>query len=591
MRLVQADRLLLEAPLRRGAAGAVDVPDRPHIAGELPLLVSIHGPPTGTLLRLRIGAALVEPRRAPPEAWTWTGRDELGEVSWALEEAHPATPHDWSDSVRGVLEVVAPPDVVRLHGEIVRDLDRIHVGLAHETLGRTGATAGGRTGGARLFQPEHDIGQLALLDRELERALRTIGTQPSSGLVRNRVLTRWRAGDALDAHGLQRALHEGATDVTTTGRFRRIGKVWVRRSHLSQDVEEHRQIRDGLRRIAAAARALAQQCRHCAHLYGLERRRWARQVFDSRYRPRVELLEQIAFRAEETASRVAGYVAAHDFLREAGQPRGPLRPTPTFVGRPEYRAAYTALLRARRQLGLIVDGESLRMGFRKLSTLYEYWCFLEVVEICGLVTGVGGAAESRGAYRLIHDVYRPELAPGQSFTFRLPHGARLVVTYEPDFEPVDWTTGGTYRAALVTGPLRPDVTLALAGDGRPHVIMAIDAKSTRTFTVDRLWEVSDYRALIHDPVTGHQPVRQVFLAHLDERAAPVCNVAGYLAGRSGTAHTSVIGAMPFLPGRSDHVERAIERFLEVNGALPGDGGTVSGRPIDPGAAGSISAPP
>jgi hypothetical protein len=94
-------------------------------------------------------------------------------------------------------------------------------------------------------------------------------------------------------------------------------------------------------------------------------------------------------------------------------------------------------------------------------------------------------------------------------------------------------------------------------------MLALDSKSTRSFSREQLWKLSDYRALIHDPRTGHQPVRQLFLLHADRAAAPVSNLTGYLEGLVSVREASVLGAVPCLPGETRHLERVLERFLEM----------------------------
>ena len=98
------------------------------------------------------------------------------------------------------------------------------------------------------------------------------------------------------------------------------------------------------------------------------------------------------------------------------------------------------------------------------------------------------------------------------------------------------------------------------------MILALDAKSGPRFrgAQERLHGTADYLWLVHDPHTGFQPVRQLFLVHRDPDAAPLCNVTGYLEGRvSIPLDTRVLGAVPAWPGGTDHLREAILRFLET----------------------------
>jgi hypothetical protein len=96
-------------------------------------------------------------------------------------------------------------------------------------------------------------------------------------------------------------------------------------------------------------------------------------------------------------------------------------------------------------------------------------------------------------------------------------------------------------------------------------MLALDAKSGPRFrrAQERLHESADYLWLIHDPHTGHQPLRQLFLIHRDADALPICNVPGYLEGKAVPAEARILGALPAWPGGTDLLARAIARFLET----------------------------
>jgi hypothetical protein len=208
--------------------------------------------------------------------------------------------------------------------------------------------------------------------------------------------------------------------------------------------------------------------------------------------------------------------------------------------------------------------------------LYEYWCFLKVVE--QLRSRFGGF-RAHQAFRLIDEVYRPELAPGQSFCFRT-RNATVTVWYEPEFHPAGWRRSGLskFRAALVDAPLRPDIVIeAMVGNDAASAAaeplwLVMDSKSVERFSNDHFHRISDYRSALHDPETGHQPARQLFLLHRDERTQVFCNLPGYLEGKAGDRNSMIIGAVSLMPGTEHSLELVIDRFLEIAGVDVGEAG-------------------
>jgi hypothetical protein len=69
--------------------------------------------------------------------------------------------------------------------------------------------------------------------------------------------------------------------------------------------------------------------------------------------------------------------------------------------------------------------------------------------------------------------------------------------------------------------------------------------------------------MVHDPQSGYQPVRQLFLVHRDPDTPPLCNVTGYLEGRVSAPEARVLGAVPAWPGSTPALRHVILRFLET----------------------------
>ena len=560
------------------AAGEIDPNARASAAEEVeadaPLAIGVSRPAgSRTLGRVRVGDAVLlvlQAGQSSMEVVTGALREEYGEATLVYEEAVPDDPGRGYPLLELTVALHARPETEALYERLVADLEAVHAGLAQDVVSRTTHRGALGRGPVVAIRPEADVERLSRLHDALSRALKRIGSQPSTALVHEVRRGRWRAGDLLRPSAVGLVARETGT-VVVEGRVRALGTVQIDRTRSTTDTPEHRQIREGLRRLEARSRAVARHCRRMADLYLADRARWGRDrdfessVFAKRALPRVRALEEFEERATSLADDFRRLVGAFAFLVGAGPVRARLSPTPIFVNRPGYREAYAALRETERTAGILVEGEEVRLRYRQLSTLFEYWCFIKVVEIVRHQPGMG-APEPRDAVEVIDDVYRPELAPGQSFRFPYGRGRSVTVSYEPDFPPHEWKTlaAHPFRAALSEAPLRPDVTVQIDREGEPPTILVLDAKSHGRFDSKTLWETTDYRSRIFDPTTGHQPVRQVFLLHRDASAAPLVNLPGYLEHRTGDSHSSLLGAVAFLPERTDAARRVIERFLGLS---------------------------
>ncbi|MBI3269302.1 MAG: DUF2357 domain-containing protein [Planctomycetes bacterium] len=549
------------------------------LEAELPMNVIVGRPPGATTLgRVRVGDAILlvlRPGDTGMSCSADTLREDFGETTLVYEEADPDDPDAAHPLLSLTLLLACKPELEALYERLVAELEGIHAGLAQDFLSRTTHRWGRAQRTALPVRPEEELARMAGWLDLLSHALSRIGDQPSTALQRQMGRARWRSGDLLRPSTTGQAALEPGT-VVVAGCVRAVGKVQVCRTRTTADIPEHRHLREGLGRLAQRARSVAGHCARMAELYEAERRRWGRDrqdgssVFEKRFAPRIQVLSEWARRSRELEAGFERLVRVHPFIAEAGPARVRLGPTPIFLNRPGYREAFVVLRAAEASAGALVAGEGIRVRYRKLSTLYEYWCYVKVVELLRGLSKLG-PADPADAFAMIDEVYRPELRPGQSFRFPWGTNRRVVVTYEPEFPPVDRPAIGNqpFRATLSEGTLRPDITVALEREGKPTVLLVLDAKSHGHFDPSTLWETTDYRSRICDPATGHQPVRQVFLLHRNARLRPIVNVPGYLDQRAGDRTSWLIGAVPFLPDRTESVRRVLERFLGVFGAPAG----------------------
>jgi hypothetical protein len=495
-------------------------------------------------------------------------QDDYGDAAVVYEEYDPDDADEAEPLLTLWVTVRAAPEVEALYETLVAELESVHAGLAQDVLGRTLHRRG--LGHGVLLTPDEALRRLSRILGVLEPALARIAAQPSVALERRVERARWRPRDIVPAGWVGDLVRDSGT-VIEEGRVVALARARVLRTHVTTDLPEHRQLREGVIRLARRARLLARHCARAAQSYEGERRRWGRaredgtSVFETRFLPRIRVLESWEREAYSLEVGFAQLLRRHDFLASVGPARTRLEPTPLFLNRPGYREAYVALQETL-DLGEAAPlGDEIRVRYRQLSTLYEYWCFVKIVELLRERDDLG-APEPRSAFSVIDEVYRPELEPGQSFRFPWTRGGSVVVSYEPEFPPVGRRAEARFHATLGTGTLRPDVTIELDRPGAPSAILVLDAKSHRVFREDAFQHVADYRTRICDLATGHQPIRQVFLLHRDALRAPVMNLPGYLDGRVGGATSSVLGAACLLPDRTTATRRVIERFLTLNEA-------------------------
>ena len=589
IRLRASDRDLVRRSWPAGGVAPAAEAAGPAIAADESFAVHVYAPPGEARgpLRLKLGDEVIAEAPAgaryfqtPDVPWF---RNEFGTSRVVLERVERAGEGDEDVATLFELEVgvIARPEVARDYRVMLRDVAAVHEGLAQDVAGRSFARRRIDAGSVALLHPRAMLNRLREVHEHLQASIEVIAKQPSVALGRAVRTARYRGGDRVDAAAAVAAARDPATRVDRSGRVVALGKLLLRGPALTEDLPEHRHIAEGLRRLAARAEGLARHCEHTA-----DRLSWQA----ARHRPaaspsprddgitpalpttgvaRAGALRRLAEGARDVGAEFRDLLDRHPFLANAGLPRTDFGPTPAFLGRPAYREVYLALLRARTALGVLVDGDDVRIAHRGLPTLYEYWCFLRVVRHLQARLGRPGV---RLAFELIDDIYRPDLAPGQSFRFEAGPGSHVVVTYEPEFRP--WRDalrhGDRFGSSLTREPLRPDITVEVSGDAREPSFLVLDAKSTDAFTPRKFREMADYARQVFDPRTGRQPVRQVFLLHRDRLAPPWENLPGYLdGGRPILPDASILGAIPCVPDRMrtapGDLGRVLDRFLEIHG--------------------------
>ncbi|MEQ8763477.1 MAG: DUF2357 domain-containing protein [Planctomycetota bacterium] len=515
-------------------------------------------------LRLLLGADLVGVVREDVSPLRVDLTDRLRD-SWGEAVLSATMPNEEDETPDLLFEVLIPldasPQLDKLYEHLIAELESVHLGLARDILGTSSRLA--ERVQPRVFEPTIEAKELEAIYERMRLALLPIRKQPSSEVTREPKRVRWRPGDRLDGRATRDLVRQ--VDLEWRGRRpQRIGHLVVQRPTLSFDIPEHRHLRAGLERLAGRAERLVEGCERAIDLISAEKVNWGAEttsmasVYDQRFRPRVEKLQRIADSGRELARRYRWLIESNEFIRTAGKPRRKLAPTPLFVRRAGYREVYRLLQETRRSSGVLLDDQEVRIHFRSLDLLYEYWCFITVVR--DLKTMLGPPLEGSG-FLVVDEIYRPELKPGQRFTWQRD-SMRVEAYYEPSIPPAASPSKGPrgWRSALVGAPLRPDVLVIREGPDGVRALV-LDAKNTSRYGWKRLFEASDYRTLVYDPGNGRQPIRQAVFLHRDEQGFH-CTTPNYFE-ESGALPPELfsLASVPLRPEQTEPLEHVLRRFL------------------------------
>jgi hypothetical protein len=491
---------------------------------------------------------------------------ELGESTFTIEEMAPG-----GTVFRPIFEVnlriVPSPQALHQYKVMAEDLVQVHAGLARDVVSRTVVRRSTFEGDAvRELQPEPMIGQLRASYLVLKEALATISRHPGSALQTVTQPASYRSGDRPSAAALCGLLRGPGALLAADGTPVRLGKAVLRRPLMSTDLEEHRHISVRLSALARLSETVATHCDQTAALLRHERGRWGASpredqasVFQTTYLPRIQLLDRLAGEARGLAAQFQALRRKYPFLREVRPPHGALAPTPLFMSRVGYREVYSVLRRSAAISGLLVDSDSIKLHYRSLASMFEYWCFVKTIN---WLRERYGAPEPRDSFSVVGGIYRPTLEPGQFFQFRIDDTHSLRVTYEPSILP--WrqakAEGQPYGATLTANPLRPDIFVEFLHGDQVVAAMVMDAKATSRFSMQKIREMSDYARQIFEIPSGRQPVRRVFILHRDAESDYLSN----LPPRRPTQlppTIEVFGAAACVPEKVNTVPPHIGRLL------------------------------
>jgi hypothetical protein len=520
---------------------------------------------------------------------------ELGESTFIIEELVPG-----ESAYRPIFEVnlriIPSPEALHQYKVMAEDLVQVHAGLARDVVSRSVVRQSTfESASVRELQPEPMIAQLREAYDVLREALATIGRHPGSALQTVVQAAPCRAGERLGPGAVQSLLRSPGTVLSATGTPLRLGQAMLRRPVMATDLEEHRHIAARLIALGRLGDTVAAHCEQTAALLRHERSRWGdaprgdqASVFQTTYLPRVELLERLKGEARALAGGFRALRGKHAFLRHVGTPHGPLAATPLFTGRVGYREAYSVIRRAAAISGLLVDSESIKLHYRSLASMFEYWCFVKTIN---WLRERYGAPEPRDSFSVVGGIYRPTLEPGQFFIFHIDDTHTLRVTYEPSILP--WrqarSEGQRYGATLTANPLRPDILVEFLHGPEVLAAMVLDAKVTTRFSMQKIRDMSDYARQIFEVSSGRQPVRRVFILHRDADCDYLSNLPPRRPARLPPT-VEVFGAVACVPEKVNtvppHIGRLLRSFIHCCQAWSPDttasDGTRMTEPVDTG---------
>lgn len=298
--------------------------------------------------------------------------------------------------------------------------------------------------------------------------------------------------------------------------------------------------------------------------------------------------ERVLAELESFESRIAALLRLEPLAEAQGDPPANFSSL-LLQAAPGYREAYTTCLILR--LGLRIEGGPLKLSLKDIHTLYEYWCYLAVLQL--LAEQMGAAIDPSALLRVSSSGVRVELEKGRETKVVLSNtGQGSNGRNRPD-QPL--TVALTYNPSFnsPTGQHRPDVGLAINVEGwnTPFEVI-LDAKYRINTAADYISQHGSPGPPV-DAVNALHRYRDAILVGrsqngdstndaseeawkaLEKKRRIIVGAALFPfqdpAGEyeKHTFYRSLgsvgIGALPFLPSRKEYVRDWLRRILTESG--------------------------
>lgn len=333
------------------------------------------------------------------------------------------------------------------YSRLIQDLRRLLSGLVLEYL-RTTFTIGD-------FKEVPDTEQLewlVLLKHvaiELEKALRHVAERPQWGLQSNPIQVNAARIKHIDSSVRKTILKgKGKGDFSSIGAGVSVReRIVEEKARVTLDTPEHRWLRCQLSRIR----------RRLIHLGKTEERLqsnslWGVSSKGSRALEEIEDLLKLINRLRNIAP-----------LAEAEEVTVPGFASLKLLQTPGYREAYKACLLL--NMGLSLLGDVVELSLKEIHVLYEYWCYLKLVERVTELTDVK-EKDLNSIFSIEQEGIRVRLTQGrkQTIPLKLSDGRKITISYNQSFS----------RSMLVSQ--KPDMVITIERPHWPSVRLLLDAK-------------------------------------------------------------------------------------------------------------------
>ncbi len=233
---------------------------------------------------------------------------------------------------------------------------------------------------------------------------------------------------------------------------------------------------------------------------------------------------------------------------------------------PGYKECYQCLTLLR--YGLQLDFESVQFSVKEISVLYEYWCFLTLLNVIAAETGVSVPASE--LIKINKSGVSVALRKGEKsqVPFHLPDGRVITATYNKQFEQAD-------DAILI--PQKPDMMISIQRAGWPTLSLLLDAKY-RVRCDERIMQLYKSPGPDEDAINCLHRYRDAILSfekleHAEKPTRQIIQAAAMFPYRDSTGEfsdsrlwrsleTIGIGAIPLLPTEKRFLQRWISAVLQ-----------------------------
>jgi uncharacterized protein len=443
------------------------------------------------------------------------------------------------------------------YAAMMGDVQDLAAGLALEYLRSTHQFGSHLSG--RLTSRLEWIALLRYVVDDLNKAIAYIAQRPIRGLHRQSAMVRVEALRRSDG-ALRRAVRAGSgrgSLITLNSGVPVRRYLPERRPEHTLDTPEHRWLAAELRAIRTRLASIVQEERLRQNLLT---RRGSGSISDRD----IQALHEL----ENLEARVARLETSEPLAAAEGLPPSGFASL-QLQGAPGYRESYRSLKILR--LGLRVHGGPVELSVKDIHVLYEYWCFLAIIRL--LADVLQTPIPARHLFEVRTDGLRIRLQQGRAQTvpFELSGGRTLAVSYNPSYNDADMLL-----------PQQPDIVLTFSDPDWPTIRLVLDAKY-RVQDDDEYINRFGVAGPPPDAVNVLHRYRDAILENI-ENALPdkrrrrnvIEGAALYplSADRAGDFENSRffrslerlgIGALPFLPGSTDWVERWLRGVLKRSG--------------------------